>query len=39
IKVATFVESFGGPRFMDNDQIDFIRNWEVESYRASLLAK
>lgn len=39
IKVATFVESFGGPRFMDDDQIDFIRNWEVESYRASLLAK
>lgn len=39
LKVATFVESFGGPRFMDDDQIEFIRNWEVESYRSSLLAK
>lgn len=36
IKVAAFTESFGGPRFMDDDQIDFIRNWEVESYRARM---
>ncbi|MHC1692379.1 MAG: class II aldolase/adducin family protein [Sphaerochaetaceae bacterium] len=34
LKVAAFTESFGGPLFMDRDQIDFIRNWEVESYRA-----
>ena len=39
LKVATFAESFGGPRFMDDDQIDFIRNWEVESYRSKLLVK
>ncbi|MGI6481260.1 MAG: hypothetical protein ACOXZ2_06715 [Sphaerochaetaceae bacterium] len=39
LKVATFVESFGGPRFMDDDQIEFIRNWEVESYRSKLLEK
>ncbi|MFA5467838.1 MAG: class II aldolase/adducin family protein [Sphaerochaetaceae bacterium] len=39
LKVAAFVESFGGPRFMDEDQINFIRNWEVESYRSKLLAK
>lgn len=39
LKVAAFAESFGGPRFMDDDQIDFIRNWEVESYRAKLLEK
>ena len=36
LKVAAFAESFGGPRFMDDDQIDFIRTWEVESYRAKL---
>ncbi len=36
LKVAAFAESFGGPRFMDHDQIDFIRTWEVESYRAKL---
>jgi len=36
IKVAAFAESFGGPRFMDDDQIDFIRTWEVESYRSKL---
>ena len=36
VKVAVFTESFGGPRFMDDDQIDFIRNWEVEKYRAKM---
>lgn len=36
LKVAAFTESFGGPRFMDDDQIDFIRTWEVESYRAKM---
>lgn len=35
IKVAAFAETFGGYRFMDDDQIDFIRTWEVEKYRAS----
>lgn len=35
VKVAAYCESFGGPRFMDDDQIDFIRTWEVEKYRAS----
>lgn len=34
MKVAAYSESFGGPRFMTADQIDFIRHWEVESYRA-----
>lgn len=36
IKVAAYTESFGGPRFMDDDQIEFIRTWEVEKYRASV---
>ena len=34
LKVATYAESFGGHRFLPLDQISFIRNWEVESYRA-----
>ncbi|HUX50193.1 MAG TPA: class II aldolase/adducin family protein [Spirochaetia bacterium] len=34
LKVATYAESFGGYRFLPQDQISFIRNWEVESYRA-----
>lgn len=36
VKVAVYTESFGGFQFMPKDQIDFIRNWEVEQYRASL---
>jgi rhamnose utilization protein RhaD (predicted bifunctional aldolase and dehydrogenase) len=32
-QIATYTESFGGPRFMEQDKIDFIVNWEVESYR------
>ncbi len=36
IKVAVFTESFGGPRLMDDDQIEFIRTWEVEQYRSKM---
>jgi rhamnose utilization protein RhaD (predicted bifunctional aldolase and dehydrogenase) len=36
IQVAAYAESFGGGRFMDQDQIDFINNWEVEQYRAAV---
>jgi rhamnose utilization protein RhaD (predicted bifunctional aldolase and dehydrogenase) len=32
-KIAVYSESFGGHQFMPQDQIDFIRNWEVERYR------
>lgn len=38
VKVASYSESFGGPLFMTDDQIDFIRNWEVEKYRANVSA-
>jgi rhamnose utilization protein RhaD (predicted bifunctional aldolase and dehydrogenase) len=34
VKVAVYSESFGGPKFMDRDKIDFINNWEVEAFRA-----
>lgn len=33
VKVLVYSESFGGPKFMDSDDVSFIRNWEVESYR------
>ena len=36
IKVAVFTESFGGPLFMGQQYIDFIRDWEVENYRAKV---
>ena len=36
IKVAVFCESFGGPRFMEDEYINFIRDWEVENYRSKI---
>ncbi|MGI6249650.1 MAG: class II aldolase/adducin family protein [Acutalibacteraceae bacterium] len=33
VKIAVYSESFGGPLHMEDDLIDFIVNWEVESYR------
>lgn len=37
-KVACYTEAFGGPRFMTQDQIDFINDWEVERYRSKVSA-
>ncbi len=36
IKVVTFTESFGGVSAMPDFLIDFIVNWEVESYRSKV---
>lgn len=36
VKLVTYAESFGGPRLMPKDKIDFILNWEVESYRSKV---
>ena len=33
MKVSFITRSFGGPRSMTRQQIDFIDNWEVENYR------
>ncbi|MEI6579485.1 MAG: class II aldolase, partial [Eubacteriales bacterium] len=33
IKVAIYSESFGGPLHMTEELVNFIVNWEVESYR------
>jgi rhamnose utilization protein RhaD (predicted bifunctional aldolase and dehydrogenase) len=39
VKVAVYSESFGGPRFMTRDEIDFINNWEAERFRTSVSVK
>jgi rhamnose utilization protein RhaD (predicted bifunctional aldolase and dehydrogenase) len=33
MKISFYTGSFGGPRFMTPEQIEFIDNWEVENYR------
>jgi rhamnose utilization protein RhaD (predicted bifunctional aldolase and dehydrogenase) len=38
-KVADYSESFGGPRFMTQEKIDFINNWVVERYRSKVVEK
>jgi len=35
IKVAVYAESFGGGRFMTEEKINFINNWEAEHYRSN----
>jgi rhamnose utilization protein RhaD (predicted bifunctional aldolase and dehydrogenase) len=39
VRVAVYAESFGGPRFMIREQIDFINNWEAERFRSGVSAK
>ncbi|AEV30342.1 hypothetical protein SpiGrapes_2581 [Sphaerochaeta pleomorpha str. Grapes] len=39
VAVSVYSESFGGPLFMDEAMIDFIRTWEVEKYRSSIGSK
>jgi rhamnose utilization protein RhaD (predicted bifunctional aldolase and dehydrogenase) len=39
VKVAVYSESFGGPRFMTHDEIDFINNWEAERFRTNVSVK
>jgi rhamnose utilization protein RhaD (predicted bifunctional aldolase and dehydrogenase) len=36
LKISFFSENFGGPKFMSDDQIAFIDNWEVENYRRKI---
>jgi rhamnose utilization protein RhaD (predicted bifunctional aldolase and dehydrogenase) len=33
LQIAAFAESFGGSQFMPEDQIEFVRGWEVEKFR------
>lgn len=39
VSISVYSESFGGPLFMTDEMIDFIRNWEVEKYRSSVVTK
>jgi len=38
MKIAVYTNAFGGPLFMADALIDFIANWEVESYRKKVSA-
>ena len=36
MKIAVYAESFGGYKALSTELIDFITNWEVESYRSKV---
>lgn len=36
MKIATYAQAFGGAKPMDQELVDFIVGWEVESYRKSV---
>ena len=36
LKISFYSESFGGPKFLNEGQIAFIDNWEVENYRRKM---
>jgi rhamnose utilization protein RhaD (predicted bifunctional aldolase and dehydrogenase) len=36
LKISFLSENFGGPKFMNEAQIEFIDNWEVENYRRKM---
>jgi rhamnose utilization protein RhaD (predicted bifunctional aldolase and dehydrogenase) len=36
LKISVYAESFGGAKFMNKEQIDFIKNWEVEKFRSKI---
>lgn len=36
LKIAVYTESFGGYKFMNKEQIDFIGNWEAEKFRSNV---
>jgi rhamnose utilization protein RhaD (predicted bifunctional aldolase and dehydrogenase) len=36
LKISFYSENFGGPKFMNDKQIAFIDNWEVENYRRKI---
>jgi len=38
LKISIYAENFGGYKFMKKEQIDFIKNWEVEKFRAGVAA-
>ncbi len=38
MKISFLSENFGGPHFMNEKEIEFIDNWEVENYRRKIAA-
>lgn len=36
VKIAIYSQFFGGHQFMPQENIDFIRNWEIEKFRAAV---
>jgi rhamnose utilization protein RhaD (predicted bifunctional aldolase and dehydrogenase) len=36
VNIAAYAESFGGAKGMSDEQVEFIRNWEVERFRSSV---
>ena len=36
VKIAVYSRSFGGPRHLSAELVDFIENWEIESYRQKI---
>ena len=36
LKISHYSNNFGGPRFMNDQEIAFIDNWEVENYRRAV---
>jgi rhamnose utilization protein RhaD (predicted bifunctional aldolase and dehydrogenase) len=36
LRIAAYAESFGGSSFLPDDQVSFIRSWEVEKYRSKV---
>ena len=36
MKVSFLSDSFGGPKFLTNDQVNFIDSWEAENYRRKI---
>ena len=36
LKISFLSDNFGGPKFMNKAQIEFIDNWEVENYRRKM---
>lgn len=36
LRISFYSENFGGPKFLNDEQIAFIDNWEVENYRRKI---
>ncbi|MEI6131853.1 MAG: SDR family NAD(P)-dependent oxidoreductase [Bacillota bacterium] len=36
VKISVYCKAFGGPNFLTPEMVDFITNWEAESYRSKI---